>query len=301
MGRSRGKAVILMWILRPRPGRCLGANLVLIEGYNRLEEDGVARQSDRRASRAAVWSARLAKFALPVLAITALGHRFDLVDTPSALVLLAACWLGALVSLIFGLSALRPIWRLGLAGTRRALTGILVSVPILAVPAYFLPLLIYNPRLTDVSTDLLDPPALEAAAALRPVDANPITRPGVTAMRLQLAAYPQLRPLRVGVSIEDAFNAARAAVRDRGWRIVAERPPSEDGGPARIEAEARTLLMAFKDDVVIRIRQEGGGTRIDIRSASRYGAHDLGTNARRIQAFLFALREQIAPTAGGER
>lgn len=263
----------------------------------------MARRVERRgkASRAAVWSARLAKFAVPVLAITALSHRFNLVDTTSALVLLAACWLFTSLSLLLGLSSLRPIWRLGLAGTRRALTGIVVSVPIFAVPVYYIPPLVQKPRLADVTTDMLNPPPLEAAAALRPADANPVAYPGVEAMRLQLAAYPELRPLRVGVDVESAFNAARAAVRQRGWRIVAERPPSGEGGPARIEAVAHTLLMAFKDDVVIRIGEESGGTRIDMRSASRYGAHDLGTNARRIQTFLFALREELAPTAGGER
>jgi len=103
------------------------------------------------------------------------------------------------------------------------------------------------------------------------------------------------------VSLADAYDAARAVVRDQGWRIVAEHPPSEEGGPARIEAVARTLLMGFKDDVVIRLSEEAGGVRVDMRSASRYGLHDLGTNARRIQAFIFALREEITPTAGGER
>lgn len=259
------------------------------------------RRFRRRTSRAAIWSVRLAKFVIPVLAVTALGHRFDLIDTPSALTLLAACWLGALLSLALALGALFPIWRLGLSGTRLVLAGILLSMPILAVPAYFVPLLILKPRIFDVTTDTVDPPALEAAAALRPADANSTAYPGAKAARAQLAAYPQLQPLRVGVRVGVAFEAARAAVEGRGWRIVSERPPSQGEAQARIEAVARTTLMGFKDDVVIRIREEAGGVRIDMRSASRYGAHDLGTNARRIQAFLFALREEISPTAGGER
>jgi len=248
-----------------------------------------------------VWSARLTRFVVPVLIVTVFSHRFDLIDTPSGLALLTVCWLGATLSLLLGLAALRTIWRMGLSGTRRALTGVVVSLPILAVPAYYIPFLVEDPRLVDITTDTANPPAFEAAAMLRPAGTNPVAYPGPSAAREQIAAYPDLQPLRVGVSLADAFDAAHAVVHDQGWRIVAERPPSEDGDPARIEAVARTLLMGFKDDVVIRLSEEAGSVRVDMRSASRYGSHDLGTNARRIQAFIFALREEITPTAGGER
>ena len=255
----------------------------------------------RRASRAAVWSAWLIRFVVPVLIVTVISHRFDLIDTPSGLVLLTLCWIGAALSLLLGLAALRTIWRVGLSGTRRALAGVLVSLPILAVPLYYLPFLVQNPRLVDITTDVIDPPSLEAAARLRPAGANPVAYPGPDAARAQLAAYPDLQPLRVGVSLVEAYEAAHAVVHDQGWQVVAEHPPSEDGGPARIETVAPTLLMGFKDDVAIRISEEFGGVRVDMRSASRYGSHDLGTNARRIKAFIFALREEITPTAGGER
>jgi hypothetical protein len=248
-----------------------------------------------------VWSAWLIRFVVPVLIVTVIGHRLNLIDTPSGLVLLTACWIGASLSLLLGLAALRTIWRLGLSGTRRALTGVLLSLPILAAPVYYIPFLVQYPRLNDITTDTVDPPAFEAAAALRPASANPVAYPGPSAARMQLAAYPDLQPLRVGVSLAEAYDAADAVVHDQGWRIVGGRPPSEQGGSVRIEAVARTLLMGFKDDVAIRISEEFGGVRVDMRSASRYGSHDLGANARRIQAFIFALREEITPTAGGER
>jgi uncharacterized protein (DUF1499 family) len=54
----------------------------------------------------------------------------------------------------------------------------------------------------------------------------------------------------------------------------------------RIEAVALTLIMGFREDIAIRIRSASGGVRIDMRSASRYGGHDLGSNARRIETFL---------------
>ena len=83
-----------------------------------------------------------------------------------------------------------------------------------------------------------------------------------------------------------ALNLARAA----GWEIVAAVP--EDN---RIEAVATTDWFGFKDDVVIRIAAAGGGSRVDMRSASRVGRSDLGTNARRIREFL---RHLAASTAG---
>ena len=52
--------------------------------------------------------------------------------------------------------------------------------------------------------------------------------------------------------------------------------------------------MGFRDDVSIRIRAAGEGTRVDVRSASRYGMHDFGTNARRIRALLDEIDEAVS-------
>ena len=62
--------------------------------------------------------------------------------------------------------------------------------------------------------------------------------------------------------------------------------PAQSGQPAVIQVIARTLLFQFTDHVVIRLAREDGGTRVDLRSASTFGRHDLGQNARRIRALL---------------
>ena len=116
-----------------------------------------------RMSRRAVWSHRLARFAVPVLLVTALAHRFALIDTPTALTLLAIIWAGSTVALLLGLSAMRAIWRLGIAGTGRAFAGIVTTLPILAVPLFFAGLLLRTPVLNDVTTDPADPPQFAAA------------------------------------------------------------------------------------------------------------------------------------------
>ena len=57
-----------------------------------------------------------------------------------------------------------------------------------------------------------------------------------------------------------------------------------------IEAVDTTAIMAFKDDIVIRVRSNADGTLVDLRSVSRVGVSDLGTNADRIREFREAFR-----------
>jgi uncharacterized protein (DUF1499 family) len=80
------------------------------------------------------------------------------------------------------------------------------------------------------------------------------------------------------------FAHALAAARDAGWEIVAVAPAE-----GRIEATATTLLFGFKDDIVIRVTPTPGGSRLDVRSESRIGGSDVGTNAKRVESFLDAL------------
>ena len=75
--------------------------------------------------------------------------------------------------------------------------------------------------------------------------------------------------------------AARHAARELGWEIAAA-----VSGEGRIEATDQTFWFGFKDDVVVRVRAADGGSRVDVRSVSRVGRSDVGTNARRIRRFL---------------
>ncbi|HEU0306092.1 MAG TPA: DUF1499 domain-containing protein, partial [Lysobacter sp.] len=77
---------------------------------------------------------------------------------------------------------------------------------------------------------------------------------------------------------------AQQVARDMGWELVAA-----DATAGRIEATDTTLWFGFKDDIVVRVEAEGSGSRIDVRSLSRVGKSDVGTNAKRIHAYLQAL------------
>ena len=62
---------------------------------------------------------------------------------------------------------------------------------------------------------------------------------------------------------------------------------------ARIEAIDHTFLFHFPDDITIRLRPAAGQTRIDMRSASRFGEHDFVMNAKRIRKFSTELQAQL--------
>jgi uncharacterized protein (DUF1499 family) len=57
----------------------------------------------------------------------------------------------------------------------------------------------------------------------------------------------------------------------------------------RIEATDTTTFFGFKDDIVVRLTPIAGRTVVDVRSVSRIGRSDVGTNARRIREYLAAL------------
>ncbi len=253
----------------------------------------------RRTSRSARWSLRLSRFAIPVYILTAVFHQFGIIGAQTMLILFAIIWIGAAFAIILAVVGLLTIWSYGLDGAGRALLGIALSLPLIAVPLYFAGLTLLYPQMNDISTNLTAPPAFIQLSGIRPSDANQIVS-GYTLenARIQGDAYPDIRPLYLGSSVEDTYAAVILVVRDMGWRIVIEEPAIDSDSPAGIQAVAKTLLAGFEDDVIISISPDQGDTRIDVRSVSRYGRHDFGANAARIKGFLIALQEQVAPSLG---
>jgi uncharacterized protein (DUF1499 family) len=169
-----------------------------------------------------------------------------------------------------------------------AVLALLIAVPAFGLPAWFWYAGRHTPPVHDISTDTANPPKFVAIAPLRRDARNPVEYDGPRAASLQKSAYPDIAPLDLDMPPADAFAKALAAARAMGWTLVAE-VPSE----GRIEAIATTRLMGFKDDVVIRVTPTAGGSRVDVRSKSRIGRGDFGTNARRVQAYLKELRSRL--------
>jgi len=136
------------------------------------------------------------------------------------------------------------------------------------------------PPIHDISTDTDNPPTFDAAIAARGESSNSLEiDPEVVAQ--QLSAYPDIESLDSSLSATEAFDTALSVVNDMGWEVLAQ-----DKATGIIEAVDTTAIMAFKDDVVIRVTEAGDGSVIDLRSVSRVGVSDLGANAKRIRAFV---------------
>lgn len=146
------------------------------------------------------------------------------------------------------------------------------------------------PPIHDISTDTDDPPAFFAVTPLRKKAnaSNPAEYAGAETAAKQKEAYPDIVPVTMDGPPDQAFAKALAAAKAMpDWEII-----DSDPAGGRIEATATSRFMGFKDDVVIRIRAEGAGSRIDIRSKSRVGRSDVGANAERIRAYVAKLKAQ---------
>lgn len=169
-------------------------------------------------------------------------------------------------------------------GLAAAMISLLLGTTLAAVPGRFL-LGPRKPPIHDISSDTQDPPQFVAILPLRAKAPNTSVYGGEKIASQQRAAYPDIQTLMMNLPADRAFERALATVRSMGWDLVAADPAA-----GRIEATDTTFWFRFKDDVVVRIRPAGGGSRIDVRSLSRVGGGDAGKNAERIRAYLEALK-----------
>lgn len=194
---------------------------------------------------------------------------------------------GAGVSLIgLGLALKAPARR----GILLALLGLAIGLVTVYVPWQWRRTAQRVPPIHDITTDLENPPAFEAILPLRASAPNLSEYGGDSIAVQQREGYPELGPLVLEAPKAEVFRLALQTAREMGWEIV-----DSDRDEGRIEATDTTLWFGFKDDVVIRVAGEaGGGTRVDVRSVSRVGRSDVGTNAARIREFL----EKLAAARG---
>jgi hypothetical protein len=161
----------------------------------------------------------------------------------------------------------------------RRLSWLAIPVGIALAAAYFMPRPDLLAPLNDVTTDLANPPEFFVA---------PPERPGYDAARfapLQRRIHGDLSNARLPWPPQETLARAERLARGSGWTLV-----GVDAAGLRLQAIAVTRLLRFRDDVVIAVRPaESGGSIVAMRSKSRLGRSDLGTNARRIRAFLAAL------------
>jgi uncharacterized protein (DUF1499 family) len=145
------------------------------------------------------------------------------------------------------------------------------------------------PPIHDITTDPGNPPLFRTAQSLHLAGDNPVAYPGEMVAGQQRQAYPDIAPLAVALPPDEVFVRSLALAEKLGWRIA-----DQDREQGVIEATDQTLVFGFTDDIVIRITNNGNGSRIDLRSASRAGVSDLGVNAKRIRSFVTAFPQSQA-------
>ncbi len=245
-------------------------------------------------STAALWCRRLALFAIAVAALGIGLAKFGAIDPLSGLAVLAAALLLACVACLFGGAAFVVIWRKGLRGAGMALGGLCLAVLLLGFPAWLALQAIRLPVQNDVSTDLIDPPDFSRSSAVLAAREGHANGEAPNAWReVQRRTWPDLQPIVVDLDIGEAWQLVQSTVTAMRWKVIERQQPGGRQGLGRIEAIDYSLLLGFPDDITIRLRPAAGQTRIDIRSASRYGRHDFGVNAKRIQKFATELQAQL--------
>jgi uncharacterized protein (DUF1499 family) len=167
----------------------------------------------------------------------------------------------------------------------RYLVAFLICVTAISVPVRHGMTARSVPPIHDITTDTESPPQFKAILPLRKDALNPTEYGGPSIAEQQRQAYPDIVPLTLDVQEVQAFDRARSIAHKMGWEII-----NVDPQQGIIEATDTTFWFGFKDDIVIRVSSQGSGSRIDIRSLSRVGKSDVGANARRIRAFLKALK-----------
>src|SRR5262249_18051958 len=159
-------------------------------------------QSDP-TSRLAIWSRRIALFALVASLLAIIIVRSGMLEIQPALATFGGALAIAVVALLVAFAAFVVIWMEGLAGIGAALQAMSISLALPAYPAYLGAKAYRLPRIYDITTDPIDPPRYEAVARLRPRDAHPVTYAGLYAAEQQRAAYPDIGPLGTNAAAQN--------------------------------------------------------------------------------------------------
>jgi uncharacterized protein (DUF1499 family) len=192
--------------------------------------------------------------------------------------------LGGLCGLLALLVGALGLWRTrastGREGRGRALRGALLGAAVLGLIVASAGSARGLPRINDITTNPDDPPLFVHAGSLPGNEGHDLAYPGASFAEQQRAGYPDLAPIVLPVAPPEAFERARRAAEALGWQVT-----HADAAAGLLEATETSRIFRFVDDIVVRLRADGAGSVVDVRSKSRVGQGDMGANANRIRAF----------------
>jgi len=232
----------------------------------------------------------------------ALGVKLGLIPLPLGYTSMTLDWaprlafisvatglLGLVVALVAGFK------RLG----RSALLALAITVGTFGVMFAANALGGQSPPIHDVATDWKTPLGFsDAAMAARGgsaevVDDDPALPVGSAAYagrrlaEINAETCPAARPLVSERAPGDVYEAVKAAVMASGMTLITDDPM--DG---RLEATAKSFWYGLTDDVVVRVRPDAKGSRLDLRSIGRDAGPDQGRNCARIGSLITAVKGQ---------
>ncbi|AYF34375.1 DUF1499 domain-containing protein [Halomonas sp. XH26] len=254
----------------------------------------MAKERSARSRRGGVWPTLLAWLSVIALIASALlmagagpAYRWELISLGDAFSLMRNGVYAATAAVAISILLL-----LISAFTRRMGAGVAAIFVIVATAALlYLPWQQWQraqqaPAIHDITTDTQNPPDFVALRDAREAAPNAVDYPGEATARQQQMAYPNVQPLQVTAPKATVLAAAQAEVEASGWQIAAITEST-------IEATATTRWFGFEDDVIIRLTEQQNDVQVDMRSASRLGTSDVGTNALRIETFLDNLGKRL--------
>ncbi len=234
---------------------------------------------DRPVSRSAFLARRLGLFALGMLVLVLLAHRFGPLKTPDfvALVLIAA--IPAMLAVPLALLGLVRLWHIGALGGVAATWALISAALPLALPGYGVYRYLTRPVLYDVSSDLTERPEW---LSVPDAPQHLLPRPSLPsdAMTAQSFAYPGLTGRRYEGALDRVYEAVRKvaeanrlvvtasrgqeyampdfALRPTTEEIINPNQPAQTGLPAADEAlpETGPLPASRPSDVVVSMPPE---------------------------------------------
>ena len=255
------------------------------------------REFVRESSKAARWSLPPAVQSLVLALVATLMHWLDFLTSRNFVVVLSVAFVLAIAGFVLALLGFRALWVRAAIGGRRSALAVVLCTPMLLLGIATIILVQTTPRLSDISTDLLDPPHFNL---IRNDDrfSNRLEPPTINAA-LQ-ARYKGMTGRRYALSADMIARHAQELIVANGWLPATSLPERDEAGNWIIEAIVRTGVFGFRDAIVVRVIDEGEAAFVDMRSASGFGDSDLGENARRIRRFMADLDTQISlgPVSG---
>ncbi|MBB5703438.1 hypothetical protein FHS76_003341 [Ochrobactrum daejeonense] len=247
----------------------------------------------RRQSRSAVWALRLGVFAVILLALAFVLHRFWTLETPDLVLVAGLSAAIAILALVCAAKGFRNLWTNGDKGGARSFWGGIFAFAVLLPIGLVAALWYASPPLYDLSTDFETPPQFPANMPPRLQWMNPLTLAVSGDALAQLTAYPDVVGRRYEAAPDRVAQGVGTVLKAFGWQESARNASPSEQNATRFAVTAHSFVLGLKSDIVIRLLDEGEATYVDVRSLSRYGKRDMGLNAGFITDFLGALESEV--------